>query len=98
MTLPASALLMVDDLTEQAIKYAVRTGPAFRLQVDSIVLQDIPKMDNAAGILIRYVKWVNHLVTDDERHYQLHWRRNTASNRAMTRSGLKRSRHNRRAA
>lgn len=40
--------------------------PAYRLRLDFIELEPPPGIDNPGGVLVRYVKWVNHLVQDTQ--------------------------------
>lgn len=41
-------------------------APTYRRQLNFIVLNEIPTVDNPKGILVRYVKWVNWLSRPDQ--------------------------------
>lgn len=40
--------------------------PTYRRQLDNFVLNQAQKTQNLGGICIRYVKWANHLIQDDQ--------------------------------
>jgi hypothetical protein len=40
--------------------------PRYRLQLDFLVLEPVSTVDNPGGVLVRYIKWAQHLAQDDQ--------------------------------